>query len=385
MKADTMLYLAVCIAVFTPSLPFIGNPENIAALIMLICVIRYGSPSIINKLFISFIILALLFSLSTLVGILIINGKVQFNINSIGVYFRMIICYFAIKSATNISIMHGRFLLIGAATSIFGILQFFSAEITDFTIKYYVSPDRAAVFDYENINNEIVRVVSFFENPSSVGLLAVVLILFGINEFSSGRMSKSMLVLFVIINMMAGIFSLSKIFFVGLFLIFFRLFKLDKRYIIYTSLTVFALILLLVFTLEIKSPVVDLVLYSLSASINPEVALEGRYLNQQVGTLLASKYFGYGVMVVDNVNINDSLYMGIIYSVGMFGAFIIFGVLLAWLIINKNFIELSSGLALIIIAIAGVGTNSIMGFRLDLFLTAIIVTSIYSSKLRMNS
>jgi len=93
--------------------------------------------------------------------------------------------------------------------------------------------------------------------------------------------------------------------------------------------------------------------------------------------------FGYGIVEINDVNINDSMYLGIVYKIGFFGLFIILSKIF-FLIINRiDILPISFYFVMFVILISGIGSKAIMGFRLDIYLTALLVTSIFPSLYRI--
>jgi hypothetical protein len=265
---------------------------------------------------------------------------------------------------------------------LFAILQFFLSDVAAFTSAYYLSSDRATVFDYDFARGSIVRVIGFFESPSSVGLLSIVLILFSINAFSKGLVSRKTLSLFVALHLVGGFLSMSKIFFVGISVIIVQLLLLRYRLAI-LSITILAVVGIYLAP-NLDYPIFDLVQYSLTSTLDPDAALNGRYLDEQLAPLANSRFFGYGMVAVNNININDSIYLGIGYAIGLVGAFVVVANIFWWTWRRRTIFPTVLYLVMVIVLIAGIGTNSIMGFRLDILLTALCATNLFSSSPQRN-
>jgi hypothetical protein len=369
MKRDHVLFLAIAVAVVCPAMPGLGNPENIVAILLVIMALRSNSSASAIGFGTAILILATLASMSTVAGLLMISGSYSFNPNALGPYLRIAICFQALRYADDPAKLQRWLLWLGAGTSAFAILQFLSpGVVAAFTSAHYLSSERSSAFVQDFSGNSIVRVIGFFENPSSIGLLSIALILLSVRAYSVEQLSRKTLLLFVILHVAAGILSLSKIFVAGLPLLMIQLLLLRYR------LAFFIIILLsfigISFVLGSDAPLAHVVRYAFDAALDPDIALKNRYVDQALVVLDRSWLFGYGVVVVDNVIVNDSAYLEIGYRFGVLGG-VVLATLLSWSLLRwKNTLPASLYLVLVIILIAGVGANSLLGFRVDIFLTA---------------
>jgi len=347
----------------------VGNPENIAALVLLALVLSSGARARITGLAYAILAIVILACMSTVVGWLTIGSSYSINLRAFGPFLRVAVCFQALRCADNPAVLQGRLLWLGASSSVFAILQYLSPTVAAFTSAHYLAAERSAAFTHDFSGDSIVRVIGFFENPSSVALLSIVLILLTIQAFSVGRLGRKALLLFVALHLAAGILSMSKIFFAGLPLVLIQLFLLRYRLAAFSMALAAAIGVILI--LNTSNPLVDVVRYAFNATLDPDIALKGRYLDEQVAVLMQSPFFGYGLVAVDDVNINDSAYLVTGYLFGALGTFVIAALLSGWLWRRRETLHASHYLVLAIILVAGVGANSLLGFRVDIFLTAL--------------
>lgn len=369
---DSWLLLAIVIAVACPALPLpiIGNPTNIATLVLLAVLIYIGSRGSLVRLSCLLVILYVLVLISTVAGVEAANGyATTFNPNAFGPFVRIPVCFFALSCADNPIEMRRKLLWVGAAASGFAVLQYFSPIVAEFTSIHYLSSERSSVFTDDFSGASIVRVIGFYENPSSVALLCIALILTSLHLFSKQQINRSTLLLFLVLHVAAGLLSLSKIFFAGLPLILIQLTMLRYRK---SAILLVVLCIAAALTLyALDDPLVAVIRYALDATLNPDIALKGRYLASQEAVVNRGWLFGYGAIAVTNVMINDSAYLVTLYLFGIFGGTIFFATL-AWpLWTRRRHLPSTLYLLVTIILIAGIGTNSIIGYRVDILLTAI--------------
>jgi hypothetical protein len=368
-RKDDWLVLAVVIAVISPVLPFVGNPTNLAAVVMLIALVHSGNKGLLLGLVYMMCLVLLLASASTVTGFFAVESSYTINPNAFGPFFRIAICFFALRAADDVASIQRKLLWVGFFASAFAVLQYFSLSAAEFTSKYYLAPERSAVFTEDFSGDAFVRVIGFYENPSSVALLSIALILVSLDAFSKGSFGRITLVLFVLMHVAAGLLSLSKIFFAGLPLVLLQLVALRFRKAALLAIVLSCLVVALVYAFY-ESTLLDVIRYAFSATLDPDLALKGRYLPEQEEVISRSWLSGYGLINLDNVNINDSAYLVTLYLLGFFGGLVLMMHILWWLWTGRR-LPLTLYLLLVLILIAGVGANSILGFRVDIYLTAL--------------
>jgi hypothetical protein len=378
LERDFLLFLAVLMAVTMPVLPLTGNPTNLAAIALLVALTRQGAERARLRCLYLVALIIFLGSLSTAAAAVTAIGSYSLNPNSFGPFFRMAICGCAIASANRPAQLHSRLLWIGCAGSLFSILQYFSPAVTEFTSIHYLAAERSSVFTEDFSGDSIVRVVGVYENPSSVALMALCLILATVHSYANGRLSRVILMLFVVINFVAGMLSLSKIFFAGLPIIFLQLLMLRFRKAAVLSLSAAILLAWVVYSLE--DPLIDVVRYALESALNPDSALKGRYLAEQEKVVAQSWIFGHGIADVQHVIINDSAYLVIFYLIGLFGATALGLHVVWWMRSGGRHVPLTLLLMITVVLLAGVGANSILGFRVDIIMTALAVSMYMDSR-----
>jgi hypothetical protein len=369
LNRDLVLLVAIVLAVIGPTLNGLGNPSNVAALILLIALATSRSYRDQIGLAHLLLLVALLASLSTIAGLLAVGGSYEINHNAFGPFVRMAICFYALRSARDPVALLRRLLWLGAGASVFAVLQFFMPAVAAFTSTHYLAGERSAVFTEDFSGDSIVRVIGFYENPSSVALLSIALILLSVHAYKMRHLAGGVLVLFVVVHLAAGVLSLSKVFFAGLPLMFAQLIAL--RYHKSAALSVAVLMASVSVLLAIDDPLVGVVRYAIDATLDPDVALQGRYLDEQAAAVARSWFLGHGLVGIGYVTINDSAYLIVGYLFGVFGACVLAGFVLWGLLRNARQLPASLHFVLLAILIAGVGANSILGFRLDIFLTAL--------------
>lgn len=373
-RKDSWLLLAVVIAVACPvlPLPLISNPTNLATLILFAALIYTDDRSSLVRLSYLLVVLYVLIFISTIAGVVAAGGyTTTFNPNAFGPFVRIPVCFFALYCADDPIEMRRKLLWVGAAASGFAILQYFSPAVAEFTSIHYLSSERSSVFTEDFSGASIVRVIGFYENPSSVALLCIALILTSLYAFSKRQINRSTLLLFIVVHVAAGLFSLSKIFFAGLPLVLLQLTMLRYRKSAILMILVCIATVLTLYALD--SPLVDVIRYALDATLNPDVALRGRYIADQNAVISRSWLFGYGAININfnDVMINDSVYLVMLYQLGLFGSAVL-AVHLAWLWQRRRrHLPPTLYFLVAIILIAGVGSNSILGFRVDILLTAL--------------
>lgn len=354
---------------FVPAISWLGNPSNLAVLLLLACLVCGGRWEALRDFFYGVVLVGSLSLVSTVAGLLFANEAYIFNPSPFAVFLRIQICYLAIRSANDLKRMHPALLWMGLAASGFAVGQFYFPSFSDFTRTYYLAPERIAVFGDELDGAAIVRVIGPYENPSSVALAAIVLALFAIHMYWRKRLSFAGLLLCSALTLFTGLLSLSKIFFIAAPLLLLQLVALGYRR------TAAAVIVSTFIAGEIffaqDSVLVDVVRYSLNAAVDPTVALQGRYIADQMEALSKSPIFGYGLIELSNVVINDSAYLFLVYLVGGFGLCVLGSTILLWILRRRSSLSVTFFLTVATILLAGVGSNSILGYRLDIFLSAL--------------
>lgn len=350
-------------------MPWLGNPSNLTALLLLACLIGGSRSGALRDLFYGLVVVVLLAMVSTLAGLLLAKDAYFFNPNPFVVFLRIQLCYLAIRSANDIPKMQSALLWMGVATSAFAVGQFYFPSFSDFTRTYYLAAERIAVFGNDLDSEAIVRVIGPYENPSSVAIVSSVLLLFTFHLYSQKKLSLILALFCSTLNILAGVFSLSKIFFITAPLLLIQLFALGYRW---TAVVVIlaTLILAEIFFAQ-DNVLVDVVRYAMNAAVDPTVALEGRYLGEQLEAVSNSPIFGYGSIELSDVVINDSAYLSIVYLVGGFGLLVLIAILIMWILRRKSVLPVTFYLTVITILVAGIGSNSILGYRLDVFLSAL--------------
>jgi hypothetical protein len=369
MRKDLWLLLAVVVAVASPTLLIIGNPSNLAALMLLSVLVWTGDRRSLMQFVGLLVLLLLLICASSLQGTVIAGGGQEINPSAFGPFMRIVICFFALRGADDPVRMLRRLLWIGACASAFAVSQYFSPTVAEFTSAHYLAPERSSVFTEDFSGESIVRVIGFYENPSSVGLLSIVMILFSLYAFSKGQMGRTALALFLIVHVAAGFLSLSKIFFGCLPLVLVQLVALRYRK---SALAAFLLCLAgaaALYTLD--DPLAEVIRYALSATLDPDIALKGRYLADQEAIISRSWLFGYGLVGTNEAIINDSAYLLTLYLLGLFGAVILASYVIWGLWSRHRRLPLTLHLVLLSILLAGIGANSILSIRVDILLAAL--------------
>jgi hypothetical protein len=369
MKRDQVLFTAILIAVVCPALPGLDNPGNISILLLLFVLLNAGINGPIKGLTYCILAMGSLICISTIAGLLFVEGLYSINQSVLGPYLRIVICFQAMRCADDPSRLHRWLLWLGVIASIFALLQFLLPTIVaTFTAEYYLASERSSVFGSDFSEDTIVRIIGFFENPSSVGLLSIVFILLTIRFFSLGKLGLTTLTFFLVIHFGAGILSLSKVFFMGLPLIMLQLIVL--RYFAAIILGTFIAISGFYLVINSDASQMQVIRYAFETTFNLDAALNNRYLNEVLSILVRSWVLGYGLVAIDNIVVNDSAYLVLGYFVGIFGVLVVAALSMGWLWRWRHKVSDTLYLILAIILIAGVGTNSILGFRVDIFLTA---------------
>lgn len=380
MNRNSLITIAVSFAVVCPAVPYLGNPANLSALGFFVLLLLARKRSILSYLVYSALLLLILAVISTIAGMSFAKGSYSLNPNVMGVYFRVALCFLVVASSTNHSALHQNLLLLGALSSAFGILQALVPAIADFSSIYYLSAERAAVLERNDYSTIIVRSISFFESPSSVGLMSIILLLLSLRSFLLGSIGAPTFFFFVGLHLLAGVLSLSKVFFVGLVIVALYSAFLPK-YRLVTPLTLVATVIAIVQLLPDASLYRDLIEFTADSAFDPSAAFDGRYLPEQLAAIQNSLLLGYGIVQFEGLIINDSAYLSMIYTFGLFGFFLIAIHLFALLLLHRSSVQPLLLLVIILILAAGVGANSLLGFRLDIYLTALMATLFTKEKL----
>lgn len=369
---DDVLLLAVLVAVASPTVPLIGNPTNLAAAMLLGVLIASGVTAARLRLVYLLALVLAIAALSTVAGALAVGGAYSINPNAFGPFVRLAVCGCAISCVDDALAMQRKLLWIGAAASVFAILQFVFPAVAEFASTHYLGAERSAVFTEDFSGDTIVRVIGVYENPSSVALLSIALILLSVHAYARKNLGRAALALFVIVNVAAGVLSLSKIFFAGLPLVLFQLLVLRFGKSMLAMLLSMAFAAWMVY--QVDSPAFDVIRYALDSTLDPDAALKGRYLADQEEVVANSWLFGHGVANVEGVNVNDSAYLILGYLIGAFGVAVLVLHLVYWIWRAERRVPATFYLVLAAVLIAGVGANSILGFRVDILITALVVS-----------
>lgn len=366
---DRCVLGAISVGLFVPAVPLLGNPSNLTALLLLGCLIFGTRGRALRDLFYGMLLVASLAIVSTVTGLLVANGAHALNPNPFAVFLRIQICYLAIRSANDVGKMQPVLLWMGVATSAFAVGQFYLPSFSDVTRTYYLAAERIAVLGTDLDGGAFVRVIGPYESPSSVALVSVLLLLFAFHLYSQKRLSLIWVLFCSAVNILAGLFSLSKLFFITAPFLLVQLFALGYRrtavMVILATLAVTGIF----FTQD--SLLVDVVRYAMNAAVDPAVALEGRYLGEQLEAIFRSPVFGYGLIELSDVVINDSAYLSVVYLIGGFGLCVLGALLIVWTLRRLSVLPVTFFLMVATIMVAGVGANSILGYRLDVFLSAL--------------
>ena len=376
---DLCVLGAISVGLFVPAVPWLGNPSNLTALLLLGCLIFGSRRRELRDLFYGMLLVASLAIVSTVTGLLVTNGAYAFNPNPFAVFLRIYICYLAIRSANDVRKMQPALLWMGVATSAFAVGQFYLPSFSDLTRTYYLATERIAVFGNDLDGDALVRVIGPYENPSSVALVSIVLVLFTFHLYSQKRLSLVWALFCSAVNILAGLFSLSKLFFITAPLLLVQLFALGYRRTVVMVILATMAVAEIFFTQD--NLLVDVVRYAMNAAVDPAVALEGRYLVEQLEAVFRSPIFGYGLIELSNVVINDSAYLSIVYLIGGFGLCVFGALLIVWILRRLSVLPVTFFLTVVTIMVAGVGANSILGYRLDVFLSALCSMLYLNNKL----
>lgn len=373
MKRDDVLLLAVLLAVACPStLPLVGNPTNWAAALLLgVPIFARATVARLRLTYLLTLVVAMA-ALATVAGEFAGGGDLPINPNAFGPFVRLAVCACAVACAIDPLAMHRKLLWIGAAASLFAIFQYAFPEVAEFTARYYLGDERSAVFTEDFSGDSIVRVIGVYENPSSVALLAIMLVLLSVHSYARHNIGRWALTLFLIVNLAAGVLSLSKVFFACLPLVLIQLVLLRFNKSAALALLVIALGAWVVF--QVDDPLLDLIRYALISALDPDTALKGRYLADQEQAVSRSWLFGHGVVTVGGVNVNDSAYLVLGFLVGAFGIAVLGLHLVYWIWRARRSVPATFWLVLAALLIAGVGANSVLGFRVDILTAALLVS-----------
>lgn len=366
---DRCVLGAISVGLFVPAVPLLGNPSNLIALLLLGCLIFGTRRRELRDLFYGMLLVASLAIVSTVTGLLVTNGAYAFNPNPFAVFLRIQICYLAIRSANDVRKMQPVLLWMGVATSAFSVGQFYLPSFSDVTRTYYLAAERIAVLGTDLDGGAFVRVIGPYENPSSVALVSVLLLLFAFHLYSQQRLSLIWVLFCSAVNILAGLFSLSKLFFITAPLLLVQLFALGYRRTVVMVILATMAVAEIFFTQD--NLLVDVVRYAMNAAVDPAIALEGRYLGEQLEAVFRSPVFGYGLIELSDVVINDSAYLSIVYLIGGFGLFVFGALFTVWILRRRSVLPVTFFLTIATIMVAGIGANSILGYRLDIFLSAL--------------
>lgn len=369
---DDVLLLAVLVAVACPTVPLIGNPTNVAAALLLGVLIASRATAARLRLAYLLMLVTGIGALSTVAGAVAVGGAYSVNPNAFGPLVRLAVCGCAMSCVRDPLAMQRKLLWAGAAASAFAVLQFIFPAVAEFTSNHYLGAERSAVFTEDFSGESIIRVIGVYENPSSVALLAITLILLSVHAYARRNLGGWALALFVIVNMAAGVLSLSKIFFAGLPLVLIQLLVLRFGKSALAVLLALALGAWMIY--QVDSPAFDVIRYALDSTFDPEAALKGRYLADQEEVVANSWLFGHGVANVEGVNVNDSAYLVLGYLIGAFGAAVLGLHILYWIWCARRSVPITFYIVLAAMLIAGIGANSILGFRVDVLISALAVS-----------
>jgi hypothetical protein len=314
-------------------------------------------------------VLSTLIALSTLAGAFAAAGDARLNPNAFGPFIRIAVCFFGVASADDPSRVQRRLLWLGCLASVFAVMQYFSPTVAEFTSLHYLAPERSAVFSEEFGADILVRVIGVYENPSSVALMSLVLILVSVHSYRRGLLGGTVLAIFVAAHAAAGVLSLSKIFFAGLPILLLQL--VLYRYWKALALAFVAILALGIALYSLEHPLFDVVRYAIDSAVDPDAALKGRYLAEQSHVIEQSWLFGYGALSIEGVTINDSAYLTSASLIGVLGIFVL-GLMVA---IGLARMRAADGailyLVLATLGLAAVGANSVLGFRVDVLIACL--------------
>ncbi len=369
---DKAVLLAVIIAVFCPNFTGIGSPANLSALILVASMFVWNRRSEILYLFYGLFVLLIMAIVGTIVGLVAISSPWYFNIQSFGPFIRILICFFAVRGIVDPEVLYLPLLWVGFLSAVIAIAQFFIPAISEITSAYYMSTEREMVFHMNYFSNTLIRVIGFFENPSSVALVCIIMIMLTIQMHSKKMFTTTKTLVFVVVNLLAGLLSLSKIFVLGLPLVFVQLLVMGSRNVFFALVGIFFICFNAL--QGVDSPIKDLLVYTINSSIDSDIALKGRYLNDQIGLVMQSILFGYGFIHNKDVVVNDSAYLIILYRIGLMGAVLFSIYIVKWVICEKSNNKFVFYNMILVILLAGIGTNSILGYRIDVLLTVLCVS-----------
>jgi hypothetical protein len=349
---DDVLLLAVLVAVACPTVPLIGYPTNVAAALLLGVLMASRATAARLRLAYLLMLVTGIGALSTIAGAVAVGGAYSVNPNAFGPLVRLVVCG-CVRDPLG---LQRRLLLIGAAASAFAILQFVFPAVAEFTSNHYLGAERSAVFTEDFSGDSIVRVIGVYENPSSVALLAIALILLSVHAYARRNLGGWELSLFVIVNAGAGVLSLSKIFFAGVPLLLIQLLVLRFGKSALVVLLALALGAWVIY--HVDSPTLDVIRYALDSTLDPDAALKVRYLADQEEVVANSWLFGHGVANVEGVNVNDSAYLVLGYLIGAFGAAVLALHILYWILSARRSIRTTFYLVLAAVQVRG---NELVG------------------------
>jgi hypothetical protein len=368
LQYDRCIVFAIGLGLFMPATSWLANPSNLTAILLFFCLILFRKRKALKDLFFGIFLISSLAIISSIVGFIVANKMYDLNPKPFMVFLRIQICYLALRHTVNSQSIKFSLLWIGLAAMIFAIAQFYIPSISIFTQKYYLAEERAALFENTNYENTILRATSFYESPSSVALVSIALSIFALHLYSTEKFAVIRVLPIWFICMMAGIFSFSKILIFAPFVLL-QLFFLGYRWATFISLLTIFIAGKIFLTKDFL--LVDLLKYTVNSAISPSSALDGRYLDTQLDIILNSPIFGYGIISTSDVVINDSVFLVLFYLIGGFGFCVLSTLLGIWIFRRMTCLPFSFFLIVGLFIFAGLGSNSILGYRVDIFLTAL--------------
>ena len=261
---DRIVLIAISLGLFAPAIPSIGSPSNPAALLLLACLIIGGRTKEIRDLLYGILLVTFLVLIATLAGLYYVEGEYVINIKPFVVFLRIQICYLAIRGANDIAKMQLPLLCIGVSTCAFSVGQFFIPSLTEFTRNYYLAAERITVLESPINSDTLVRIIGPYENPSSVGLISILLLLFTFYLNSQKKIPFISTTFFLVLNILSGILSFSKIFFITLPLLIIQLLSFKQRPALFHL--IFVIMIVIIILLIQDQQFFDIAYYAINAT-----------------------------------------------------------------------------------------------------------------------
>lgn len=360
-----------------PSAAWFGSPSNIATMLLLLGLVF--SRQWIELVYLTYGVMVIIFliTISTINGYINTDEAYHFNINPFVVFLRIQICYLALRRVNDLKVVQRAILWVGTLASFFAIGQFYFPIFRELTLLHYLAPERQSVFNMDIYGDDLIRIIGTFENPSSVALVSIALIIFAMHLYLSNVIGLRLAVALSLCNLFAGLLTLSKIYFLILPLFVFYLFA----YRFYKTLSLIMLIIIFAgswFFVQ-DNVFVDVIKYALNSATNFPLAFDGRYTSEQIATVEKSLFFGYGLISLNNIIINDSIYLTLFYLIGGIGFSFIAVFLITWIAKKRRSLPLSFYLIVFAVLLAGLGSNSIIGYRVDIIISSMCASLYFGS------